>query len=46
MATMRYLVAQLRTAGATFRNESISGPGHQVLIGAPSGIPVEIFGSR
>jgi catechol 2,3-dioxygenase-like lactoylglutathione lyase family enzyme len=40
-------VAQLRTAGATFRNEPIAGPGgHQVLVEDPSGNPVELFESR
>jgi catechol 2,3-dioxygenase-like lactoylglutathione lyase family enzyme len=34
----------LRDAGATFRNEIISGPGgRQVLVEDPSGNPVELF---
>jgi catechol 2,3-dioxygenase-like lactoylglutathione lyase family enzyme len=38
------LAAALRAAGATFRNEIISGPGgRQVLVEDPSGNVVELF---
>jgi catechol 2,3-dioxygenase-like lactoylglutathione lyase family enzyme len=38
------VVAALKSAGATFRNEPISGPGGtQVLIEDPSGNPIELF---
>jgi catechol 2,3-dioxygenase-like lactoylglutathione lyase family enzyme len=38
------LVSALKTAGATFRNEFISGPGgRQVLVEDPSGNVVELF---
>ena len=38
------LVDLLRTAGATFRNEIISGPGgQQILVEDPSGNPIELF---
>lgn len=37
-------VAGLRAAGATFRNDVISGPGgRQILCEDPSGNPIEIF---
>ena len=37
-------VERLRAAGATFRNEIISGPGgRQILLDDPSGNPVELF---
>ncbi|MBM3139032.1 MAG: VOC family protein [Chloroflexi bacterium] len=37
-------VAALRAAGATFRNEPLTGPGGtQVLVEGPSGNAVEIF---
>ncbi len=37
-------VARLRSAGVTFRNEIISGPGgRQVLVDDPSGNPIELF---
>jgi catechol 2,3-dioxygenase-like lactoylglutathione lyase family enzyme len=37
-------VAQLREAGATFRNEAIVGPGgKQILLEDPSGNVVELF---
>ena len=40
-------VAELRSAGAHFRNEPISGPGGtQVLIEDPSGNPIELFQPR
>ena len=38
------VVARLRAAGVTFRNEIISGPGgKQVLAEDPSGNPIELF---
>jgi len=41
------VVAQLRSAGAAFRNEPIAGPGgQQVLVDDPSGNPVELFEPR
>jgi catechol 2,3-dioxygenase-like lactoylglutathione lyase family enzyme len=40
-------MAQLRAAGATFRNEPVAGPGGtQVLAVDPSGNPVEVFQAR
>lgn len=40
-------VAALKTTGAKFRNEPISGPGgRQVLAEDPSGNPVELFQAR
>jgi catechol 2,3-dioxygenase-like lactoylglutathione lyase family enzyme len=40
-------VAQLRTAGARFRNEIIEGPGgKQILLEDPSGNVVELFEPR
>jgi catechol 2,3-dioxygenase-like lactoylglutathione lyase family enzyme len=37
-------VARLRSAGATFRNEIISGPGgQQILLEDPAGNPIELF---
>ena len=37
-------VAALKAAGATFRNEVISGPGgQQIVCDDPSGNPIEIF---
>jgi len=37
-------VERLRTAGVTFRNEIISGPGgQQILLEDPAGNPVELF---
>jgi catechol 2,3-dioxygenase-like lactoylglutathione lyase family enzyme len=37
-------VDRLRSAGLTFRNEIISGPGgRQILLDDPSGNPIEIF---
>ena len=37
-------VGRLRAAGATFRNEIISGPGgRQILLDDPSGNPIELF---
>jgi len=36
--------ARLRAAGATFRNEILSGPGgKQILVDDPSGNPIELF---
>jgi catechol 2,3-dioxygenase-like lactoylglutathione lyase family enzyme len=38
------LVAELRTAGAHFRNEIVTGiGGNQILLDDPSGNPVELF---
>lgn len=38
------VVADLRSRGATFRNEPFTGPGGtQVLVEDPSGNPIEIF---
>ena len=37
-------VERLRAAGASFRNEIISGPGgRQILVDDPSGNPIELF---
>ena len=37
-------VERLRSAGLTFRNDVIAGPGgHQVLLEDPAGNPVELF---
>ncbi len=37
-------VARLRTAGVTFRNDIVAGPGgKQILLDDPSGNPVELF---
>ena len=37
-------VERLRTAGLTFRNDIVSGPGgQQILIDDPSGNPIELF---
>jgi catechol 2,3-dioxygenase-like lactoylglutathione lyase family enzyme len=37
-------VAGLRTAGLTFRNDVVTGPGgKQILIDDPSGNPIELF---
>ena len=37
-------VAQLRAAGARFRNDVVSGPGgKQILVEDPSGNPIELF---
>jgi catechol 2,3-dioxygenase-like lactoylglutathione lyase family enzyme len=37
-------VEQLRSAGLTFRNDIVTGPGgQQVLIDDPSGNPIELF---
>jgi catechol 2,3-dioxygenase-like lactoylglutathione lyase family enzyme len=37
-------VQRLRQAGVSFRNEIITGPGgQQVLLGDPSGNPIELF---
>lgn len=38
------VVGQLRAAGASFRNDIVSGPGgRQILIDDPRGNPVELF---
>ena len=40
-------VASLRAAGASFRNEIVSGPGgRQILVDDPDGNPVELFEAR
>lgn len=40
-------VDRLRTAGVTFRNDVISGPGgKQVLVEDPAGNPIELFQPR
>ena len=37
-------VEQLRSAGLTFRNDIVSGPGgQQILVDDPSGNPIELF---
>jgi catechol 2,3-dioxygenase-like lactoylglutathione lyase family enzyme len=37
-------VARLRSAGVTFRNEIVSGPGgQQILLDDPAGNPIELF---
>jgi catechol 2,3-dioxygenase-like lactoylglutathione lyase family enzyme len=41
------VVAQLRVAGASFRNEIVKGPGgRQILVDDPDGNPVELFEAR
>ncbi len=41
------LVNQLKTTGAIFRNEIISGPGgQQILLDDPSGNPIELFQAK
>ena len=38
------VVARLRAAGVTFRNDVVTGPGgKQILIDDPSGNPIELF---
>jgi catechol 2,3-dioxygenase-like lactoylglutathione lyase family enzyme len=38
------LVTMMKAAGATFRNEILSGPGgKQILLDDPSGNPIELF---
>ena len=40
-------VAALKTAGATFRNEVVTGPGgRQIVVDDPDGNPVELFEAR
>ena len=40
-------VERLRTAGVTFRNDIISGPGgQQVVLEDPAGNPIELFQPR
>jgi catechol 2,3-dioxygenase-like lactoylglutathione lyase family enzyme len=37
-------VARLRSAGVTFRNDIVTGPGgRQILVDDPSGNPIELF---
>jgi catechol 2,3-dioxygenase-like lactoylglutathione lyase family enzyme len=44
VAELEELVAQLRGAGARFRNEIVTGVGgKQILVEDPSGNPVELF---
>ncbi|HEV7175533.1 MAG TPA: VOC family protein, partial [Solirubrobacteraceae bacterium] len=44
VADLESLVAQLRGAGAHFRNEIVTGVGgKQILVEDPSGNPVELF---
>ena len=44
VADLEAVVAELRSRGATFRNEPLEGPGGtQVLIEDPSGNPIEVF---
>ena len=44
VSDLESLVAQLRTAGAHFRNEIVTGVGgKQILVEDPSGNPVELF---
>jgi catechol 2,3-dioxygenase-like lactoylglutathione lyase family enzyme len=44
VADIEGLVATMKTAGVSFRNEIISGPGgKQILAEDPSGNPIEIF---
>jgi catechol 2,3-dioxygenase-like lactoylglutathione lyase family enzyme len=41
------VVASLREAGATFRNDIVNGPGgRQILVDDPDGNPVELFEAR
>ena len=41
------LVARLRAAGATFRNDVLKGPGgRQILVDDPDGNPIELFEAR
>jgi catechol 2,3-dioxygenase-like lactoylglutathione lyase family enzyme len=44
VSDLESLVAQLRTAGARFRNDIVTGVGgKQILVEDPSGNPVELF---
>ncbi len=41
---LQAVVAQIKNAGVTFRNEIVSGPGgSQILADDPSGNPIELF---
>ena len=41
------MVDRLRAAGATFRNDIVSGPGgRQILLEDPDGNPIELFEAR
>lgn len=41
------LVASLRAAGVTFRNDIVSGPGgRQIVVDDPDGNPIELFEAR
>ena len=47
VADVDAVVAELRAAGATFRNDVLSGPGgKQILVDDPSGNVVELFEER
>jgi len=40
-------VATLRAAGATFRNDVVTGPGgRQIVVDDPDGNPIELFEAR
>jgi catechol 2,3-dioxygenase-like lactoylglutathione lyase family enzyme len=40
-------VADLRAAGASFRNDIVTGPGgKQILVDDPDGNPIELFEAR
>jgi hypothetical protein len=44
VSDLESLVGQLRAAGASFRNEIVTGVGgKQILVEDPSGNPVELF---
>jgi len=47
VADLERVVATARAAGATFRNEIITGPGgQQIVVDDPDGNPVELFRAR
>ena len=47
VADLDAVVANARAAGATFRNEIITGPGgQQIVLDDPDGNPVELFRAR
>jgi catechol 2,3-dioxygenase-like lactoylglutathione lyase family enzyme len=47
VADIERVVADARAAGATFRNEVITGPGgQQVVLDDPDGNPIELFRAR
>jgi catechol 2,3-dioxygenase-like lactoylglutathione lyase family enzyme len=44
VSSIEEVVARLRNAGLTFRNDVVTGPGgKQILVEDPSGNPVELF---